>query len=85
LVFDGQASVQVEISNRDLIVLGAQGDIGIQAGHSPARVLVGRAVRHPHALVLWPSSVRTQRSSLQAGHRRIQAIGERIGAHVRTR
>jgi redox-sensitive bicupin YhaK (pirin superfamily) len=82
-VFDGEARVQGQSSRGDLMVLGAAGDIDIQAGHSPARVLVGTAVRHPHGLVLGPSSVHTQRASLEAGRLRIQAIGKRMGASVR--
>jgi redox-sensitive bicupin YhaK (pirin superfamily) len=82
-VFDGEASVQGQAGARELLVLGAQGDIEIQAGRSPARVLVGTAVQHPHELVLGASSVHTRRASLEAGHRRIQAIGERFRASAR--
>jgi redox-sensitive bicupin YhaK (pirin superfamily) len=76
--FEGEALVQGEPAGRDLLVLGAPGDIQIQAGILPVKVVVGTAARHRHPLVMGPSSVHTQRASLDAAHRRIRAIGDRL-------
>ncbi|WP_204317709.1 hypothetical protein, partial [Escherichia coli] len=65
-------------AGRELLVLDAEGDIQLSAGHRPARFLVGTAVQHRHALVMGPSSVHTREASLQAGLVRIQEIGKLI-------
>ena len=75
---DGQALVQGLPAGRELLVLGPEGRIEVEAGSGPARVLVGTALRHPHALVLGPSSVHTNPASLQASQQRIRAIGARL-------
>jgi redox-sensitive bicupin YhaK (pirin superfamily) len=77
-VFDGAAKVQGQAVGRDLLMLDAKGEIEISALGQPARVLVGTAIKHAHPLVVGPSSVHTQRSSLQAGHQRIRAIGDQL-------
>lgn len=77
-VFVGDARVQGQTVVRQLLVMDARGDIDIAAAGQPARVLVGTAVKHAHPLVVGSSSVHTQRSSLQAGHQRIRAIGNQL-------
>jgi redox-sensitive bicupin YhaK (pirin superfamily) len=84
-VFYGDAKVQGQAVSRELIVLDAEGDIHIAADGGAVRVLVGTAAKHNYPLVLGPSSVHTQRASLQAGHQRIQAIGSRLRNSQRTR
>ena len=76
--FEGDGQVPGEPAGRELLVLDAEGDIQLSAGHRPARFLVGTAVQHRHALVMGPSSVHTREASLQAGLVRIQEIGKLI-------
>ncbi|MFY7867093.1 pirin family protein [Roseateles sp.] len=78
-VFDGQARVQGQDGKGQLLVLDGPGDIQVQALGPGARVLIGTAVRHPHPLVMGPSSVHTNAASLQAGHRRIRDIAQALG------
>lgn len=73
-VFDGNAMVQGEAAGREVLLFSPQGDIEIRALGNPAQVIVGTAVRHPHPLVIGPSSVHTTRASLDKGHQRIRAI-----------
>jgi redox-sensitive bicupin YhaK (pirin superfamily) len=77
-VFDGQALVQGERSHKELLVLSGQGEVSLQAEQEPSRIVLGSAKRHPHALVLGPSSVHTSTAALQQGRDTIQEIGARL-------
>lgn len=78
LAFDGQAGIQNNRSAGELLVLSQAGDIEITAPEGAVRVLVGTARRHPHPLVLGPSSVHSSREALAQGLRRIEAIGREL-------
>ena len=77
-VFEGAASIAGAITSREVVVLDGEGNIAFAGGDSPARILIGSACKHPHELVMGPSSVHTNAESLQKGHTRIRAIGESL-------
>ena len=77
-VFDGAASIAGTVTSREIVVLDGEGDIAFAGGDSPTRILIGSACKHPHELVMGPSSVHTNAESLQRGHTRIRAIGESL-------
>ena len=77
-VFQGAASVADTLSSLELLVLGSAGDISFASGDTATRILVGSACKHPHDLVLGPSSVHTNAVSLQQGLARIRALGETL-------
>lgn len=77
-VFDGAAAVAGTKTSREMVVLNGKGDISIAACDGPARVLIGSARKHPHALVMGQSSVHTNADSLGKGQARIRAIGEKL-------
>jgi len=78
VVFEGTASIAGTTTSREILVLTGDGDISIASGDSPTRVLIGSARKHPHALVMGPSSVHTNEDSLRKGHDRIRAIGQSL-------
>lgn len=77
-VFEGAAFISGTTTLREMLVLAGDGDISIASGDRPTRVLVGSAKKHPHALVMGPSSVHTNEDSLRQGHARIRSIGESL-------
>jgi redox-sensitive bicupin YhaK (pirin superfamily) len=77
-VFEGAASIAGTTTSREVVVLDGEGDIAFAGGDGPARILIGSARKHPHDLVMGPSSVHTNAESLQKGHTRIRAIGESL-------
>ena len=72
--FEGDPALQGERSHSELLVFGESGAIEIKATSQPARVLVGTARRYAHPLVLGPSSVHSNETSLARGAQRIQII-----------
>jgi redox-sensitive bicupin YhaK (pirin superfamily) len=78
-VFSGAAKVQGEEGGKTLMALGDAGDITIETADQPAEVLIGTAAPHLHPLVMGPSSVHTNRVSLDAGMARIRKIGATLG------
>lgn len=77
-VFEGAASIVGAMTSRELVVLDGEGDIVFTGAGAPARILVGSARKHPHDLVMGPSSVHTNAESLRQGHTRIQALGQSL-------
>jgi hypothetical protein len=77
-VFEGSANVLGSHSARELLVFEGEGAITLDSGDAPARVLIGSARQHPHALVLGSSSVHTSAEALRKGQARIRAIGESL-------
>jgi redox-sensitive bicupin YhaK (pirin superfamily) len=78
-VFSGAAKVQGEEGGKTLMVLGDAGDIAVETADQPAEVLIGTAAPHLHPLVMGPSSVHTNRASLDASIARIRKIGATLG------
>ena len=78
-VFSGAAKVQGEEGDKTLMALGDAGDIFIETTDQPAEVLIGTAAPHLHPLVMGPSSVHTNRVSLDAAMARIRKIGAALG------
>ena len=77
--YEGTPRVQGVPSDRELLVFDeTEGSILLEAGPVGARILVGSARPHDHALVLGPSSVHTSESALSQGLARIREIGERL-------
>jgi redox-sensitive bicupin YhaK (pirin superfamily) len=77
-VYRGEALVNGQLAAGELLVLAATpGSLVIEAPEG-ARVLVGTAERHPHRLVVGPSSVHTRQASLDQGLRRIREIGAEL-------
>jgi hypothetical protein len=60
------------------VVFNGEGDIAFSGGDGPTRILIGSARKHPHDLVMGPSSVHTNPESLQKGQTRIRAIGKSL-------
>ncbi len=77
-VFKGAASIAGTTTSREIVVFDGEGDIAFAGGDGPARILIGSAHKHPHDLVMGPSSVHTNAESLQKGHTRIRTIGESL-------
>ena len=77
-VFEGAANILGTPTLHEMLVLAGDGDISIASGDGPTRVLIGSARKHPHALVMGPSSVHTNEDSLRKGHARIRSIGESL-------
>ena len=71
-VFQGEASVNATAAGTGLLMLDGEGAIEIGALAGPAQILLGTATRHAHDLVLGPSSVHTNRRSLEAALGRIR-------------
>ena len=77
-VFEGAASIAGTMTSREMLVLDGEGDVDCVGTDSPARILIGSARKHPHDLVMGPSSVHTNADSLRKGHARIRAVGESL-------
>lgn len=74
-VFEGQAMVQAEPSQRELLVFEeAAGAIEMRAGQETTRIILGSAKRHAHPLVLGTSSVHTSPEALRRGLARIREV-----------
>jgi len=79
-VFEGQASVQAEASQRELLIFeAASGAIEMRAGQEAARIILGTAKQHDHPLVLGTSSVHTSPAALGRGLARIREVRAQMG------
>ncbi len=67
----------------ELLTFGEGQSIQFLAGPEGAHILLGSARKHPHPLVLGPSSVHTNKASLLAGHQRIREMGLTLQAQGR--
>jgi redox-sensitive bicupin YhaK (pirin superfamily) len=77
-----QGAVQASelVSAGDLVIFEESGaDIELYA-KSAARLVLGSAVKHPHALVTGRYSVHTSPAALRAGEREIRRIGSQLAA-----
>ncbi|QUD89570.1 pirin family protein [Phenylobacterium montanum] len=61
-------------------VFASSGDMQFEAGSRGGSILVGSAVRHPHPLVIGPSSVHTSREALDQGLAQIESAGSHLPA-----
>ena len=77
-VFENTATVADSTGSHELLVLQGPGDIALATGNTAARILMGSALKHPHSLVMGPSSVHTNVDSLREGHARIRTIGKTL-------
>jgi redox-sensitive bicupin YhaK (pirin superfamily) len=76
----GAVQVSEPVSAGELVVFDESGaDLEIYA-KSPARFVLGSAVKHPHPLVTGSYSVHTSGAALRVGEREIQRIGSRLAA-----
>lgn len=78
--FEGAAVIQGEAARDDLLVLGHSGAIKIEAVGEPVQILLGTAKRYAHPLVIGPSSVHSNATSLAMGAQRIQALREELSS-----
>jgi redox-sensitive bicupin YhaK (pirin superfamily) len=72
--FDGEPTIQGELTSRALLVMSGSGGIALSAPTAPAAVLIGSAKRHDHPLVVGTSSVHTNPASLARSAERIRAL-----------
>lgn len=79
LVYRGEARVAGEPTADELAVLGGAGELALEAT-TPARVLIGTARRHAHALVLGTHSVHTSPEALARGVAKIDEVGHELQA-----
>jgi hypothetical protein len=68
------------VSAGELVIFEESGaDLAIHA-QSAARLVLGSAIKHPHALVTGRYSVHTSTEALRAGEREIRRIGGELAA-----
>lgn len=78
MVYAGRARICSEELEGELVVLDeSDGEFTVEP-LQPCRVLVGCAVKHPHALVLGRYSVHSNAVSLAMGEANIRAIGQQL-------
>lgn len=76
--FEGLCQVQDQTQSQGLLVMGAGDRVSLRAGAQGARILLGSAKQHPHALVTGPYSVHTNQHSLASSMQRIEAMGKTL-------
>ena len=79
-VSQGSVRVGEPVSAGELVIFEESGaDLAIHA-QSAARLVLGSAIKHPHALVTGRYSVHTSTEALRAGEREIRRIGGELAA-----
>lgn len=76
--FEGDPTIQGQRFDGALMVLSGEGRIDLAALDGSAQILVGTARRHPHPLVMGPSSIHTNAGSLHRAAARIAELARSI-------